>query len=34
LVDGAAAGRIQLTTAMDMTGNPPAVQWYRGHPIG
>lgn len=28
----AAAGRIELSTAMDMAGNPPAVQWCRSHP--
>jgi glutamate formiminotransferase len=32
MADSAAAGRIELTTAMDMAGNPPTVQWCRSHP--
>jgi hypothetical protein len=32
LAAGAAAGRIQLSTALDLSGNPPATQWYRAHP--
>ncbi len=32
LAECAAAGRMQLTTALDLTGNPPTAQWYRGYP--
>jgi hypothetical protein len=32
LGDGVASGRIRLTTAMDVTGDPPETQWYRAHP--
>jgi hypothetical protein len=28
----AAGGRIQMSTAMDLSGNPPAVEWHRAHP--
>lgn len=29
LADSAAAGRIDMTTAMNMTDNPPAAQWFQ-----
>jgi hypothetical protein len=32
LADGAAAGRMEMTTAMDLTGNPPVAQWFREVP--
>lgn len=28
----AGAGRIQMSTAIDVSANPPATQWYRAHP--
>jgi hypothetical protein len=28
----AAAGRMQMSTAIDLSGNPPAAQWYQAHP--
>jgi hypothetical protein len=32
LADSAAAGRMDMTTAMNMTDNPPAAQWFREVP--
>ena len=32
LADAGAAGRLEMTTAMDMTGQPPAAQWFREVP--
>jgi len=29
LADSAAAGRMDMTTAMNVTGNPPAAQWFQ-----
>lgn len=31
LAENGAAGRIEMTTAMDLTDRPPVAQWYRGH---
>jgi hypothetical protein len=31
LGEGVASGRIQTTTAMDVTNDPPVIQWYRVH---
>jgi len=31
LAEGVASGRIRMTTAMDVTNDPPATQWYRAH---
>ncbi|MBT2275325.1 DUF4286 family protein [Rhodococcus qingshengii] len=31
LMDAVKAGRIGFTTTMDMTGNPPVMQWYIQH---
>jgi len=30
--EGAAAGRIEMTTAMNTTQEPPTAQWYRSYP--
>jgi hypothetical protein len=30
--ESAAAGRIEMTTAMNTTQEPPAAQWYRSYP--
>jgi hypothetical protein len=27
-----AGGRIRMSTAIDLSGNPPAAQWYHAHP--
>ena len=29
LADSAAAGRMDMTTAMNVTDNPPTAQWFR-----
>lgn len=33
MADSAAAGRIELTTALDMADHPPTVQWCRAHAV-
>jgi hypothetical protein len=32
LAASAAAGRLEMSAAMDLAEHPPAVRWYRAHP--
>lgn len=31
LGDGVSSGRIEMTSAMDLTGAPPVTEWYTAH---